>query len=336
MNDVIDVWPRLRRNREYSRATLDEIRGELAGLELSGVLTVAVAGSFGRDEASEASDADFIIVLRDDSSLSQEERVKASLAVYDEVSGPFVSRGIDKPNPAGVFHEARSLAELLPPNEDGGIGQAAEQVDVMGKRLLLLLESKPLWADDGYQHTIDAIFDSYARHVQLEPRKEFVLLLNDLIRYFRYICVNYESTFGTQRDRWAIRNIKLRHSRLLMYFGLLALLGEASVFRADERKLAFVRQSLSLTPLERLSLAYERAGDSKFGLVAGLYNSFLESISDPSMRAMLSAVEYGDRYSNAEFARLKANSDAFQGELARFCYGQRGRWTDRFYEYLIF
>lgn len=336
MSDGLDVWPRLRRNRDFSQSTLGSVREELDALALSGVLTVAVAGSFGRDEASEVSDADFIIVLDEDETLDDAARRQRNTEVYGQISAPFVARGIAEPNPTGVFASARTLSELLPPSEHGGIGQAAEQSDIMGKRLLLLLESKPLWSDPGYKKTIDAIFSSYARHVEAEPRKEYVLLLNDLIRYFRYICVNYESSFGTQRDRWAIRNIKLRHSRLLMYFGLLALLGEASSIGNDPAKVTWVREQLALTPLERLALAYARARDSKFGLVAGLYNSFLESISDPSLRDMLSAVEYADRYDNQEFARLKANSDAFQGELARFCYGQRGRWTDRFYEYLIF
>jgi hypothetical protein len=336
MTDQIGNWPRLAQNREFSQRQLTDIRAEAAHASLDGILTVAMAGSFGRDEASEVSDADFIIVLQDDATLDEERRHALNTNVYAAVAGMFTSRGIVEPNPNGVFAEARTLSELLPADLDGGIGQPSEHSDVMGKRLLLLLESKWLWNEEGYHRTIEAIFDRYAKHVREEPRKEFVLLLNDLIRYFRYICVNYESTFDLQRDKWAIRNVKLRHSRLLMYFGLLVLLGEASSMGPEAEKHAWVRDQLALTPLERVQLAYNRANDSKFSLVAGLYNSFLESISDPSLREMLSAVAYSDRYQNQEFARLKANSDAFQGELARFCYGQRGRWSDRFYEYLIF
>jgi predicted nucleotidyltransferase len=332
-----DRWIQIRHNREHSKRILSEVAAELEKAKLNGVLTVAIAGSFGRLEASESSDADFIVVLANDGeSNTEESQEEKAREVYATVAAPFVSRGIEEPNPAGVFARARRLDELVPAADTGGIGQAQEQPDVMGKRLLLLLESQPLWNPSGYTETIDAVFDRYAAHVRTEPGKEFVLLLNDLIRYFRYICVNYESTFGTQSEKWALRNVKLRHSRMLMYFGLLVLLGEASAMGADEAKVDFVRKGLDRTPIDRMELAYNRAADTKLGLALGLYNTFLEHISDPSLRTILSAIDYDNRYESPDFARLKANSDAFLSELARFCYGQRGRWSDRFFEYLLF
>ena len=59
-------------------------------------------------------------------------------------------------------------------------------------------------------------------------------------------------------------------------------------------------------------------------------------LSDPSVRVQLNALDYDRRYENPLFADLKANSDSFQSELARFIYARRGQWSDRFFEYLIF
>lgn len=120
-----------------------------------------------------------------------------------------------------------------------------------------------------------------------------------------------------------------------MYTGLLVLLGEASK-HSDEQKLEWVRGNLELTPLERIAKVYEANNDSGFYRVGGLYNTFLDRLSDKSLREELNEIEYGYRYQNSTFATLKANSDALQAELTRFVYARRGEWSERFFEYLIF
>ena len=70
---------------------------------------------------------------------------------------------------------------------------------------------------------------------KFDPRKNYVFLLNDLIRYFRTICVNYPYTKEPEEEQWPIRNIKLRHSRLMMYASLVAMLGVLSTYREKTR-----------------------------------------------------------------------------------------------------
>ena len=161
------------------------------------------------------------------------------------------------------------------------------------------------------------------------------MLLNDLIHYFRFICINYQSSFDRENEKWPLRNVKLRHSRIVMYMGLLALLGEASKFW-DERKASWVRERLALTPLERIAAVYEANAEATFFRVAGAYETFLARISDPHLRADLNNLDYDRRYENITFAALKANSDALQSELTRFIFARRGQWSERFFEYLIF
>lgn len=323
----------LEANAAFSLGVLTAVRDGLAATQFENVRTIAIAGSFGRLEASRASDADFIVVL-DETMTSEEQSADLQERVVEATALEFEKFGILRPNPEGVFARPRSMAELLPPVKGGGFGTPNESNELMGKRLLLLLESRPLWSDTGYDAVITDIFDRYASYVADDMAKEYVYLLNDLIRYFRYICVNYQSTFGNQNEKWAIRNLKLRHSRLVMYAGLLFLVGHASQFQ-DDRKLNVVRDGLSMTPLERIQLAYEDSRDFGFFRLAGLYNTFLERISDPTLRVDLNAIAYAERYENPYFSALKANSDAFQAELARFLFGRRGQWSDRFFEYLV-
>ncbi|HEX8102065.1 MAG TPA: nucleotidyltransferase domain-containing protein [Solirubrobacteraceae bacterium] len=321
----------LRDNWRHSRDVMLELRKRFDREDLPGVETIAIAGSFARFEASPESDADCIIILED----ATEDQQAAAAHVLETVARVLMDLDIPEPNPTGVFASPRRLSELLPPMHEGRMGSETEETDVLSKRLLMLLESRPVWNDGGYEAAIEAIFERYERYVVEDQTKEHLLLLNHLIHYFRYICVNYESNFHRQNDKWPLRNLKLRHSRIVMYMGLLVLLGEASK-HTDGQKLATVRENLVLPPLERIAKVYALNRDTSFFRVAGLYNTFLARISDATTRAELNGVGYEDRYSNVLFSALKANSDALQAELSRFIYARRGQWSERFFEYLIF
>jgi len=132
----------------FSHDVLDAVRASLAQEIFPSVRTIAVAGSFGRLEASRASDADFIIVLDDDLTVDSEARAAIEHSVITRLTQSFDDFGITSPNPEGVFALPRSLGELLPPEQEGGFGTPDEDTDLMGKRLLLLLESRSLWRDE--------------------------------------------------------------------------------------------------------------------------------------------------------------------------------------------
>jgi hypothetical protein len=238
--------------------------------------------------------------------------------------------GVSPPNKSGVFSQPRSKAQLIE-----SIGKADETSDEFGKRLLLLLESRPIYRPDFFEALLLDAFNRYSELVTGDPDKEFAFLANDLMRYFRYICVNYQHNFWRQNEKWALRNLKLRHSRIVMYSGLLFLLGEASKY-TGEQKVQTVWEHLSYTPLERLAWVYDQNHDGGFFRILGLYNVFVSRLSDKNWREQLKDVGYEDRYTVPAFAELKANSDAFIAEFVRFIFARRAQWSDRFFEYLFF
>lgn len=320
------------KNWQFSLEAIAKLRAGLADAVPEGVKTIAIAGSFGRLEASDLSDADCIIVIDDDPSVDAE---KVSKAAVKAVTSLLREMGVNEPNPKGVFAAPRRFEEMLPPKQTGKLGSDEESPDILGKRMLMLLESQPLYRDDAYEECLEEIFKRYSAYVIPETSKEHLVLLNDLIRYFRFICINYQASFERENEKWPLRNMKLRHSRVVMYSGLLFLLGEASK-HSDEQKLKWVRENLSLTPLERIAKVYKANNDSSFYRVGGLYNTFLDRLSEEALREELNQIDYKDRYQNQTFATLKANSDALQAELSRFVYAQRGVWSERFFEYLLF
>ena len=283
-------------------------------------LTIAVAGSLGRFEAAGASDLD-CLVLSDDVDIGAQ-----ALRILREVA---VDLNFSLPKNDGVFSEAASLDTLV-----ADVGSFSEQLGGLGRRMLILLESFPVYNINGFDEAINKIFQTYGHHVQTEGHKQFIFLLNYAVRYFRSICVNYQNNFWRENEKWPLRNIKLRHSRIVMYAGLLLTLGSAS--KLKQNRYDFVKNRMRFTPLERIAHAYSDAEDDCFFRVAGCYDIFLSRLSNPTTRTDLLNVDYEHRYDSVIFSELKSNSDALVSELTRFIFSRRGVWSERFFEYLMF
>lgn len=331
LNDcTIERYLALTGNWERSQKNFEKLRRILLDAKLPAqVRCVAAAGSLGRMEASEESDADLIIIL--------DEAVKdpaEAQRLFESVWQSLDKAQIPRPKPEGVFSQPCTLSQIC----GNSLGSAGEPLGVFGKRLLLILETQPLYQDEEYENIINSIVTQYARHyVASDARKEWAFMMNDLMRYFRALCVNYQWDFENDPIKWPIRNVKLRHSRLIMYSGLLFLLGEASKERVD--KVTWLRERLRLTPLERLGWVYGENHDWNFHRIVGLYNVFLSRINSPDVRKSLRPEvndTYIERFRNELYAELKANSDGLIAELLRFVFARRGAWSERFYEYLIF
>ncbi|MCL1464948.1 hypothetical protein [Argonema galeatum] len=337
----IKQYVTLKENWDKSKELINSIRKCLNNAEIHPVVkTVAAAGSLGRMEASQdVSDADLIIVLSDNTELDSPEAENAYNSVWKALES-LTTLTIRRPKDTGVFADPTNQKQLL-----GDVGKADESMKVFGKRLLLLLETQPVYGDESYAKLLNVIVDRYAdKYVQREPQKEWTFLLNDLIRYFRAICVNYQWDFDNEAGKWPLRNVKLRHSRIVMYSGLLMLLGEASKERRN--KVDWLKERLKMTPLERLEWVYEQNKDWNFHRIAEPYNVFLYQISIPQVRTKLNVDpaydnrededSYKKRYDIPEFSALKANSNGLIAELWRFLLARRGSWTEEFFEYLIF
>lgn len=329
----IAEYPLLSSAWEFSRRQLRSIREALGKEKLPAeVETVALVGSLGRMEASEVSDCDLIVILDDDAW----RRTGIAEHAYAEVWRALEPLRLPAPRTDGIYARPSSRSRLLDPRS---LGQVAEDVHSFGTRIQFLLEAQPVYRADAFERLTNDIVDRYAlEFVSVDPRKEWTYLLNDLIRYFRSLCIAYQWESLDVHGMWRLRNLKARHSRLIMYAGLLLLLGECSRERQD--KVAWLKRRLKLTPLERIAIAYAVHGDPDFPRVARCCETFLEAIGSPDFRSALAADDRPGsplaRESNPGYAELKRNGDALLAELLRFLLERRHDWSLRFFEYLIF
>jgi hypothetical protein len=327
-------YPALSAARERSCRLHAQMRDCLAALSRSApeVLTIAVSGSLGRLEAGPHSDADPIVVLADDLPARADRA-----AVMNEVWDLLEPLSLPRPDPAGIFAGPITRAALCDPSS---VGRIVEDPGVFGKRIQLLLDTQPIYGSQRYAELVRSIVERYAiGFVARDAGKEWAYLLNDLIRYFRALCVQAQWDFAPAGGGWYWRSSKLRHSRVLLYAGLLFLLGESSKERQD--KVGWLTARLRLTPLERIASVYLANDDPHFEPLAAAYDRFLARMSDPGTGVALTAAAPRRADDLAAppppaYAELHANSRVLMAELLRFVLGRRGGWGDAFFEYLLF
>ena len=318
-------WEKFRQfksNWDFSTRTLTALNARLnEHFGCDDRFSVLVAGSYGRLDAHPHSDLDFMVIHKGHLE-DAVEKVQLIRRCADELH-------IGAPNTEGAFSMPISFADML-----GMIGSKEDTLNSTAQRLLILMEGRPVYNRAFFSHIMDNLVDHYLELLKDEPEKEALVLLNDLIKYFRNICINFDFRFRQDSSHWGIRYLKLRHSRVLIYSGLLFLILTASRLAHD--KISFMKEHVHLSPMEKVYLAYRINKDSNFELVLDAYEKFLERLSEEGVRAELGRLDYRSRGGCPHYIELKANSDVLKAELTRFILDNRAQWTPKIFEYLIF
>ena len=99
--------------------------------------------------------------------------------------------------------------------------------------LLLLLESQPVYNEPLYEELLERVIESYYRDYHDHERTfRPIFLINDIIRFWRTLCLNYENRRnrppedGREQHKFHLDNFKLKFSRLLTCFSAIILLAK--------------------------------------------------------------------------------------------------------------
>ena len=250
-------------------------------------LCIYATGSYGRLEAGAESDIDLFFLYEGHPLVQRLSnltliRLSACLIEATEEMGfpPFSGDGryLD-------VHYLDRMEEVLGSPED-------DSLNVFTARMLLLLESRPVFAAERYERILQAVIDFYYRDFDdhaVDFRPTF--LLNDILRFWRTLTLNYEhdryevlqlheNEQAEAKAKSALKNYKLKVSRLATCFSMvLHLSSESPPVRA-----ARVFELCTLTPSQRLE-ALEGMGDPEADrCIAALlrrYEEFLDQVQRP-------------------------------------------------------
>ncbi len=320
------TWPHIQAAREAAGRKREEIMGVLLASKQkfsSGDTSLVVFGSLARDEWTSQSDLDWGLPI--DSQAHPEH-----LKVAQTIAKLFRENELGKdPGPTGVFGNMIFSHELV--HQVGGNDDTNSNTT---RRLLLLLESTPIGVGDAYNRVVRVILERYfetATNLLTPDQSRYRVprfLLNDIVRFWRTMAVDFASK---QRERpsggWALRNIKLRMSRKLIFVaGLLTCFSCYSkrlpiLHTEPEKSAGVVIEHLSgyvnKTPLQILAdalLGYDNRRETVLALFNS-YDAFLECLDNEGQRVHLDKLSFEASKDDKVFQHTREISHQFQQGL---------------------
>jgi hypothetical protein len=293
--------------RRLTETRLADIRSRLVHVPLVPGQAIVLFGSWGRRELTSGSDDDWNLV-------STRGPVEAGTLRDVLAEASFVLGGEGRePGEQGVFGTAFCMESLLQ-----HVGLEADTNTNLTRRMLLLLESVDV-AGEAYGDAWDQTFERYvgpsADGLLPRPYRPPRFLLNDLVRYWRTICVDFEAKSRTPSLKWASRSAKLRMSRKLLFAGGLLPLLLCRV--QDSQALpVFLRKQFAAAPTDRLAAAFlelDAAGEGVRTLEA--YDRWIGLLADPIARERLENLDRASAERDELFSRVRDLSAEFERGL---------------------
>ncbi len=301
-------------------------------------------GSLARGEFTAGSDLDWTLLVDGRAALEHREAVRKLSQALTEAS-------VREPGPSGVFGNLAFSHPIL--HQIGGQDDSNRNTT---QRILLLLESEALGDVAAHGRLVDLILDRYIREdkglVHTRPGAPLVtrVLLNDISRYWRTLTIDFLQKQGERDDGWALRNIKLRLSRKLIFMsGLIAcfspeLYGEREAFLTDgkvdpTRIEPFLRKQLRKAPLESLAEVCLRPDVRPETALAlfDTYDAFLGALNDPDRRDALKRCQQDDLGNSDVFRDMSRLARRFQGDgVKRLFFGDDPLLRDLTVDYGVF
>ena len=157
-------------------------------------------------------------------------------------------------------------------------------------RMLLILESCPIVHSKTYDSHLRAILGHYYR--DRKGRRSFkpLFLLNDLLRYWRTLCLNYEKGRHEPHRPFRKKNINLKFSRMLTVFGTVLPLIVNPI-----NNVSTLLELCARTPLERLAVGLDMLNDSRLNdrwrEIMDTYEQFLSWKEEEDLESFLNGAE---------------------------------------------
>ncbi len=280
-------FPNLTQAREVTERRLSEMRGRFKDLDCDDDVCVALFGSWGRRELTEHSDDDWAILI------DGADRADAR-PLRSEVEGVLGADGRE-PGSQGIFGGSSSCDHLVE-----HIGLEGDDNRNLTMRMLLLLESTAVVNEAAHHacraRVLNGFLDDSVKGYR-PPR----FLLNDLIRYWRTICVDF---VGKEREgagqKWALRNLKLGLSRKALFAGGLLPVLLCHRFDAPHIRL-FLGEIFASPSLDRIAWAFLELDAVDAGVRAvGAYDRFIGLLGDGDARNELALLSR-DQARDSEF-----------------------------------
>lgn len=284
-------------SRAFTEGKLQEVQEGIKSIG-NPKWSLIVNGSYARREASSHSDFDYFILHEADISERDLADIQTKVrAIVKEIIGKPPAEG-------GAFDAVLEMGALT-----RNIGGSQDTNENITRRTLFLTEGHAVNNPDLYARQRDELINRYVSD-DISDHQLGMFLLNDLIRYYRTVCVDFEFKTFESNKAWGIRNIKLVFSRKLLYVSGILVAAEMAQ-RTPKEKKDIARELTALPPIDRLQRVCRSSADRALEE----YEKFLAALGQKEFREMLERVT-SDRETHTEgFKSLKNKGHHFSFHL---------------------
>ena len=315
------AWTHLEQARILSNHKLREIANVVEGCDSEDTSTV-VMGSLARGEFTPGSDIDWYLLVDGSAQPFHHDAFRRAGKLID----PLAAKLPGREGTFGAMVFSHGLIHHIGGDDDTNLNTT--------RRLLLLLESRVAGRPEAWERVVKNILYRYVTEDRSLWKGAEIrvphFLLNDLARFWRTMAVDFAYKLRNRGGRgWAIRNIKLRMSRKLIYVsGLLACYSchleraviEAGASQPDDRKRLLVEhlfQRFSQSPLQIAArlLLQQLHLDGTAAKILGSYNQFIGLLADGDTRKRLEHLSEDEMETDALFQHARGLSHTFRDGL---------------------
>lgn len=345
-DELSKTFDRNWKNINKSRSKAKEIRSKIIDTFknqneklLSEDVSFVLFGSIARGECNDNSDIDWTLLIDGQASLSHRQKVHRITHLLADIKPPA---------PDGIFGSLTFSHDLI-----NFIGGNKETYNNLSQRILLLLESQALEIDslsnEAYERVTSSIINRYLEDDSIFKSKNPIqkiprFLLNDFVRFWRTMCVDFAWKQREQEGKkWAIRNIKLRLSRKLIFLAGILMLYKCYILghynHVEERKQAMIdimKKYIRLTPLDILAEILPEINKDLTIKIYDKYDEFLKIMNNSSERKTLEDLNQRDSYDNKIFLKGRGIGNDFDRLLSELFFGRKTLLTKFTKDYLIF
>jgi predicted nucleotidyltransferase len=347
-----DRWPHLEKARENAIEVRQLLSSELRCFTSDDV-DVVVFGSLARREWTSGSDVDWTMLIDGQADTQHRVTAQAIEGLLRELK--YKEAPLKGPGGEGIFGNMVFSHDIV-----HHIGGQADSNRNTTQRILMLLEAMALRdpkdeLGGSYARVVRQILNRYLKsdsnfHSKTDNQSRIPrFLMNDIVRYWRTMCVDFAYKDWEQAGKkWAIRNIKLRTSRKLLFVAGLFMVfscyqnpslnrddsdSEEYALRLQEHLLHFVRA----TPLNTFVWTLVQLGFTKECCdFLDDYESFLGELNNSDVRERLEKLDERLVYDDPTFMKCREISHLLQKTLNKVCFEIDSPLREFTFEYGVF
>jgi len=274
-----------------------------------------VFGSLARNEFTEGSDLDWTLLVDGQAKPDHQD-------IVVELRKIFSKEKYNAPGTTGTFGGLAFSHDII--HHIGGLEDDNRNTT---RRILLLLESSPISTKNNsivYKNVIKNVLKRYLKKSYTTTDIKFPrFLLNDIVRYWRLMCVDFAAKEWEEREhKWVLRNVKLRFSRKLLFVaGMLICYSfyersKKGNIDQDEEIEYVLNEYVLKTPLEILAAFCVKNNLKDIGeKLFDSYNYFITVLENQTNRKHLGDLSPKDIIQDQLYLELRGQSHNYQDAL---------------------